>query len=59
MSANKRKYFYVTTTKLVSANNKSDALQAAQGKRGIDANVLWSETDGERISADRAKTYTA
>lgn len=59
MSANKRKYFLVTTTQLVSANNQTDAIAKAQGRRGIDANELWSETEVERVSADRAKTFSA
>lgn len=59
MSTNKRKYFLVTTTQLVSANNQADALAKAQGRRGIDANELWSETDVERVSAERAKTFSA
>lgn len=55
MSANKRKYFTVTTTAIVSANNQADAVAAVQRKRGIDASVLSSDVSVARISAAEAK----
>ena len=59
MSDNKRKYFLVTTEQVVSANNKADALAKAQGRRGVDANVISTEMIAERISATEAKTFSA
>lgn len=55
MSANKRKYYTITTTKIISANTKTDAVLKAQGRRGVDAEVLETFVDGERVSATEAK----
>ena len=52
MSANKNKYFEVTTTKIVSAPNKTEALAAAKRARN-------GETTVEQISATVARELTA
>lgn len=60
MSSNKRKYWTVVTTQVVSANNKSDALAKVARKRGIDADVLSTDVSATRVSAAEAKnTLTA
>lgn len=52
MSQNKSKYWTVTTTKIVRANNKADAVAAATRRTTQNpAKVLGSLTDAERISA--------
>lgn len=59
MSDSKYKYYTVTNTKIVRANSQSDAVAAANGRRGVDAKVLSTETDAWRISASEAKSFTA
>lgn len=54
MSMNKRKYYTVTTTQVISANNKSDALAKARRKPHIDADVLATFVDGNRVPAVEA-----
>jgi hypothetical protein len=55
MSDNKFKYFAVTTTTLVKANNKTDAQKLSMGRRGITGEVLFNTTDIERISSIEAR----
>jgi hypothetical protein len=55
MSANKLKYFSVTTTHFVKANNQSDASALVARKRGITGEVLSSSQWTERVSAAEAK----
>jgi len=55
MSANKMKYFYVTTESVVTANNKTDASAIARGRRGVPGKRLDSWESVERISAAEAK----
>jgi hypothetical protein len=50
ISANKNKYFEVTTTKIVSAPNKTEALAAAKRARVSDTTV-------EQIPATIAREY--
>jgi hypothetical protein len=54
LSANKFKYFEVTTTSVVQANNKSDAVAVTRGKRGVKGRVLLRESTTERITAAEA-----
>lgn len=54
MSENKFKYFAVTNTTLVKANNKADAQKLAMGRRGVAGEVLVKSTDIERISSAEA-----
>jgi hypothetical protein len=54
MSDNKFKYFTVTTTTLVKANNKTDAEKLAIGRRGVTGEVLFSAVDVDRISSSEA-----
>ena len=55
MSSNKSKYWTVTTTKVVRANNKSDAFAvAARRTTENPAKVLATVVDAERISATDA-----
>ena len=52
MSSNKSKYWTVTTTKIVRANNKADAVAVASRRTTENpAKVLATSTDAERISA--------
>ena len=55
MSDNKFKYFAVTTTTLVKANNKTEAQKLAMGRRGVAGEVLFNTTDIERISSAEAR----
>lgn len=58
MSDSKFKYFSVTTTKVVRANNQADALKIASRAKGFTQvpGELLTETSGiERISAAEAK----
>ena len=58
MSTNKSKYWTVTTTKVVRANNKTDAiLVATTRKPAANAKVLTSFNDAERISAADAHYF--
>lgn len=59
MSANKRKYFLVTTEQIVSANNQTDALAKVNGMRNVDADIVTNDTFAERISAANVKAWTA
>lgn len=55
MSKRNRKYFTVTKTYIVSANNKSEAILASDGKRGVDADVLAGNVDAHQVRAAEAK----
>lgn len=58
MSENKFKYFTVTTTALVKANNKTDAQKIAMSSRrpaGTSGELVYKEVDVERISAVEAR----
>ena len=55
MSDNKFKYFTVTTTTLVKANNKTDAQKLSLGRRGITGEVMFQDVENERISAIEAR----
>lgn len=55
MSDNKYKYFAVTTTTLVKANNKTDAQKIAAGRRGVPGEMMFKSTDVERISSIEAR----
>lgn len=53
MSADKQKYFEVTTVSLVRANNKTDAEAIARGRRGLTGSVVEQDTWVERILASQ------
>jgi transcription antitermination factor NusA-like protein len=55
MSANKRKFYVIKTTQVISADSKSDAILASQRKHGINANVISTEVEGTRVSAVEAR----
>jgi len=59
MSDNKFKYFTVTTTALVKANNKTDAERMAMstGRRpaGVAGELIYKDVKIERISAVEAQ----
>ncbi len=58
MSDNKLKYFTVTTTALVKANNKTDAEKIAMSssnRRSILGEVILKDVEIERISAVEAR----
>jgi len=58
MSDNKLKYFTVTTTSLVKANNKTDAEKIAMSSSNRRSNlgeVLFKDVEIERISAVEAR----
>lgn len=57
---NKNKYFTVQTTAVVSAPNKTIALQAAASKRPVSGTrVLTISSDVERVPAATAHTMSA
>jgi len=58
MSDNKFKYFTVTTSSLVKANNKTDAEKiatSASNRRSSMGELIHREVDVERISAVEAR----
>jgi len=55
MSANKTKYFTVIQTSVVAANNKTDALAIARGRRGVTGKLMSHDSETHRISATEAK----
>lgn len=59
-NTNKFRYYTVTTTSVVRANNKTDALALAMNRRGVAGQNLFTERDVERITAAEARaTQTA
>lgn len=54
-----RKYFTVTKTFVVSANNKSEAVLASEGKRNVDADVLIGNVDVHQVRAAEAKQLSS
>lgn len=62
MSENKLKYWSVTTTTTVKANNKAEAIAIATRQRGytsFDGGVIQSEVDAERVNARVANSAVA
>lgn len=59
MSDSKYRYYEVTRTFVVRANNKADAEAAAMNRRGVDAKVLQQEITTERITAGDAQDLVA
>lgn len=60
MSDNKLKYWEVSTTQVVKARNKGEALRAATLRTRVPGTeVLVSETTADRISAVDAHELTA
>lgn len=56
---NKFKYFTVTQTSIVKANNKTEALRAARSSRRVpQTEVLWSDSEVDRIPAVEAHSFT-
>lgn len=59
MSNSKFNYYTVTTTTVVRANNKTDALSLARNRRGVPGQSLSQETEIERIPAAEAHSVVA
>lgn len=59
MSQNKSKYFEVTVTSIVRANNQSDALDLVDGIKGTYGEVLSQEYEIARMTAAEARTLSA
>lgn len=59
MSTNKQKYFRVTGTFLVRANNKGDAEMAVRRARVPHAEVLGADVVVDRITAKETNTILA
>lgn len=59
MSSNKNKYFEVTTSVIVKAPNKTEALSVASRKRGASGEILSTDTWVENLTAASAKVLTA
>lgn len=58
MSTNKSKYWEVTTTKIVRAVNKTEAVKAASVRKPVTGTeVLTSLTSADRISAAEAHYF--
>ena len=58
MSSNKLKYWEVSTTSIVKANTKAEALKAARSSRtvpGTKVETRW--TEGNRITAMEARVF--
>ena len=56
MSSNKFNYYTVTSTSVIKATNKSDALALAMNRRGVSGQVLANDTEIDRIPAAEAHT---
>lgn len=54
MSENKLNYFVVEEKILVKAKNKQEAEKVAEGRKGVNGEVLFRSTDIERISSVQA-----
>jgi len=54
MSANKLNYYTVTTTSVVRANNKTDAIAVSMNRRGITGEFLNRDVTVDRIPATEA-----
>jgi len=54
MSSNKFNYYTVTTTTIVKANNKTDALAVTMNRRGVTGEILTREVYVDRIAAAEA-----
>jgi len=58
MSTNKLKYWEVTTTSIVKANTKAEALKAARSSRPVPGTKVETRfTEGNRISAAEARVF--
>lgn len=58
MSRTRYKYYKVTTTQVVRAPNKSDALAKVKRRPNIDAEVIEKGWEAERIPAVEAKSVS-
>lgn len=56
MSANKFRYYEVTTTSTVQALNQADAISLSKGRRGVSGKTLTQEVMATRISASEARS---
>lgn len=54
MSSNKFNYYTVTTTAVIKATNKTDALALSMNRRGVSGQVLSQDTEVDRIPATEA-----
>ncbi len=59
MSTNKYKYWEVSTTQIIKANTKAEALAAVAPRKMPSAKVLSSDVFAERISASEAHAAVA
>lgn len=61
MSENKFKYFAVTTTAIVRANNKTEAEKIAMSNRrkvsGVNGELLYKDIEVDRITAIQAREH--
>lgn len=60
MSENKLKYFTVTSTSIVKANNKADAEKIAVSNRkpaNVEGELIFKDMEIERISAAEAREF--
>lgn len=55
MSANKFRYYEVTTTSTVQALNQADAISLSKGRRGVSGKSLTQDTMVSRITAAEAR----
>lgn len=55
MSDNKFRYYEVSTTSIVQANNMTDAEAIARGRKNIPGHVLGVGTETLRLSASEAR----
>lgn len=63
MSENKLKYFTVTTTAIVKANNKTHAEKIAMSSRrkvaGLPGELIYKDVEVDRITATEAREQLA
>lgn len=58
MSRTRYKYYKVTTTQIVRAPNKTEALDKVKRRPGVEAEVLEKGWEAERIPAVEAKSIS-
>jgi hypothetical protein len=57
--SDKFRYYEVTITKVVKANNKTDAIALGLNRRGVPGQTLAQDIDAVRVTAGEALAQTA
>ncbi len=57
MSANKFRYYEVSNTAIVKANNMTDAQALVRGRKNVTGQILATDVDVTRLSASEAQSF--